>query len=184
MADAQADLGLHCLHMPEDKFSHRTAQLILLCEAVRRKSPSHCDTYRPAMKNYKRWYGKCPKISNILFHTFLALTLLFMQFFIKIPNGNANSGDPDQTAPSGAVWSGSALFTYGILSDTSVLEILAQLPYLGNVTIMKYNLSKALKEEIRNIQWQKKRHIRNHQHIKENKLSDQPTVFTLNIGTP
>ena len=30
----------------------------------------------------------------------------------------ANSVDPDQTAPSGAVWSVSTLFTYTILSDT------------------------------------------------------------------
>ena len=36
----------------------------------------------------------------------------------------ANSEDPDQTAPSGAVWSGSALFTYGILSVSLVFEIL------------------------------------------------------------
>ena len=32
----------------------------------------------------------------------------------------ANSVDPDQTAPSGAVWSGSALFAYTILSVTLV----------------------------------------------------------------
>ena len=42
----------------------------------------------------------------------------------------ANSEDPDQTAPSGAVWSGSALFTYGILSETLVFEILGHLQYL------------------------------------------------------
>ena len=30
----------------------------------------------------------------------------------------ANSVDHDQTAPSGAIWSGSALFAYAILSDT------------------------------------------------------------------
>ena len=38
-----------------------------------------------------------------------------MQLFLKILNGKANSVDPDQTAPSGAVWSGSALFVYAIL---------------------------------------------------------------------
>ena len=32
----------------------------------------------------------------------------------------ANSEDPDQTA--GAVWSGSALFAYAILSETSMHE--------------------------------------------------------------
>ena len=41
----------------------------------------------------------------------------------------ANSIDPDQTAPSEAVWFGSALFVYVILSDTSVYEILGHLPY-------------------------------------------------------
>ena len=41
----------------------------------------------------------------------------------------ANSVDPDQTAPSGAVWSGSALFAYVILSETLVFEFLGHLPY-------------------------------------------------------
>ena len=48
-------------------------------------------------------YGKCPKISNTLFHTILAYILLFMQLSIKIICGMANSVDPDQTAPLGAV---------------------------------------------------------------------------------
>ena len=39
----------------------------------------------------------------------------------------ANSVDPDQTAPSGAVWSGSTLFAYAILSDSLVSEILGHL---------------------------------------------------------
>ena len=42
----------------------------------------------------------------------------------------ANSVDPDQTAPSGAVWSGSTLFVYVILSDALVFEFLGHLPYL------------------------------------------------------
>ena len=46
-----------------------------------------------------------------------------MELFLKILNGMANSVDPDQTAPSGTVWSGSALFAYVILSDTLVFEI-------------------------------------------------------------
>ena len=41
----------------------------------------------------------------------------------------ATSEDPDQTAPEGAVWSGSALFAYVILLDTLVLEIFGHLPY-------------------------------------------------------
>ena len=48
-------------------------------------------------------YSKCSKISNILFHIILALIMFFMQLFLKILNGMANSVDPDQTAPSGAV---------------------------------------------------------------------------------
>ena len=38
-----------------------------------------------------------------------------------------NSVDPDQTAPEGAIWSGSALFVYVILSETLVYEILGHL---------------------------------------------------------
>ena len=41
-----------------------------------------------------------------------------------------NSVDTDQTAPSGAVVSGSALFAYNILSDNLVWEILGHLLYL------------------------------------------------------
>ena len=39
----------------------------------------------------------------------------------------ANSVDPDQTAPEGAVWSESAQFAYSILSDSLVYEILGYL---------------------------------------------------------
>ena len=38
-----------------------------------------------------------------------------------------NSVEPDQTTPSGAAWSGSALFAYAILSATLVFEILRHL---------------------------------------------------------
>ena len=74
-------------------------------------------------------YGKCPKISNILFHMFLAFSFLFIQLFIKILSGMVNSVDPDQTAPLGAVWSESALLVYAISLDTLVYEILGHLPY-------------------------------------------------------
>ena len=43
----------------------------------------------------------------------------------------ANSVDPDQTAPFGAVWSGSTLFAYVILSDALVFEFLGHLPYVS-----------------------------------------------------
>ena len=35
----------------------------------------------------------------------------------------ANSIDPDQTAPSGGVWSGSALLAYAILFETLMYKI-------------------------------------------------------------
>ena len=50
-----------------------------------------------------------------------------MQLFLKILSGMANSVDPDQTAPLGAVWFGSALFTHAILLVTFVYEILGHL---------------------------------------------------------
>ena len=53
-----------------------------------------------------------------------------MQLFLNILSEKANSVDPDQTAPLGANWSGSALFAYVILSDSLVFEILGLLPYL------------------------------------------------------
>ena len=40
----------------------------------------------------------------------------------------ANSEDPDQTAPEGAVWSGSALFANAILLATFMYKILGHLP--------------------------------------------------------
>ena len=39
----------------------------------------------------------------------------------------ANNVDPDQSAPEGAVWSGSALFAYAILSEILVCKILGHL---------------------------------------------------------
>ena len=42
-------------------------------------------------------YGKYPKISNTLFHTFWAKIFLFMQMFLKIFNGMANSVDQEQS---------------------------------------------------------------------------------------
>ena len=50
---------------------------------------------------YSVVYGKCPKILNALFHTFLAF--LFIQLFFKVLSGMANSVDPDQTK-SNLIW--------------------------------------------------------------------------------
>ena len=44
-------------------------------------------------------------------------------------SGMAKSVDLDQTAPSGAVWSGSALFGMPFLSETMMYKILGHLPY-------------------------------------------------------
>ena len=46
-----------------------------------------------------------------------------MELFLKTLGEMANSEDPDQTAPSGAVWSGSTLFAHAILSEILVCEI-------------------------------------------------------------
>ena len=51
-----------------------------------------------------------------------------MEMFLKIYRGMANIVDPGQTAPSGAVWSGSTLFAYAIFLETLVFEILGHLP--------------------------------------------------------
>ena len=56
----------------------------------------------------------------------------------------ANSVNPDQTAPSGAVWSGSALFTYAVLSATLVYKIFGHLPEI--LIFMQLFLKKYLVE--------------------------------------
>ena len=57
----------------------------------------------------------------------------------------ANSVDPDQTAPEGAVLSGSALFAYAILLEILAYKFLGHLPYI----ISSYDFS--LWTPIRNI---------------------------------
>ena len=51
----------------------------------------------------------------------------------------ANSVDPDQTAPAGAIWSGSALFIYVILSATLVFKILGHLLYFENQVFLLFS---------------------------------------------
>ena len=46
-----------------------------------------------------------------------------MKMFLQKLSEMANSVDPDQTFPSGAVQSGSALFAYVVLSDTLVYKL-------------------------------------------------------------
>ena len=56
-------------------------------------------------------------------------------------SGMANSVVPDQTAPSGAVWSGSALFVYGILSETLMFQIFGHLPLVYDEEWCKVSLN-------------------------------------------
>ena len=50
-------------------------------------------------------YSKCPEMSNTLFHTFFFYqTFVFMQSCLKTFSGMANSVDPYQIAPEGAVF--------------------------------------------------------------------------------
>ena len=60
---------------------------------------------------------------------YFCLNFVFMHLFHKILGGKANSVDPDQTAPPGAVWSGYALFAYAISSDKILYEILGYVSY-------------------------------------------------------
>ena len=65
--------------------------------------------------------------------------------FPEILSGMANSVDPDQTDPSGAVLSGSALFAYVILSVTLAFRIIGHcttiyLLYQQNFTIRSLDL--------------------------------------------
>ena len=69
-------------------------------------------------------YSKCLKTSNPLFHTFFLCVCVFFPLIFafyaalsfKMFSRMENSVDLDQTAPLGAVWSGSALFAYAIFS--------------------------------------------------------------------
>ena len=85
-------------------------------------------------------YSKCPKISyteftvkwhyaNSALKDQNAHTDQIMQFFLKILSRMANKVDPDLTAPSGAVWSGSTLFAFAIWSELLLYEILGHFPY-------------------------------------------------------
>ena len=88
------------------------------------KFPKYLDTEKICCNHSKIW-------TVWLYHTVMS------------PNdadGMANSIDPDQTAPQGAVWSGSALFAQAYLSEN--LGSLWQWCYLYEVlTAKKYILS-------------------------------------------
>ena len=72
--------------------------------------------------HFTTYYRKFPKYSdtqNICCNHFKNSTM-WLYHRVMSPNdadGMANSVDPDQTAPLGAVWSGSALFALAYLSE-------------------------------------------------------------------
>ena len=55
-----------------------------------------------------------------------------MKFFLEILSQTANSVDHDQT---GAVWSGTALFAYSILSEILVYEIFRAQLFRANAVV-------------------------------------------------
>ena len=68
------------------------------------------------------FYRKNPKISDTLqiccnHPKIWTRWLYYRVMYPKDPDGMANSVDPDQTAPLGAVWSGSTLFAQTCLSE-------------------------------------------------------------------
>ena len=67
--------------------------------------------YRKNSKNWDTWnnYHNCPTIGTVGFYSAVLCS--------KDANGITNREDPDQTAPWGAVWSGSALFAQTYLSQ-------------------------------------------------------------------
>ena len=69
----------------------------------------------------KHLYHKSPKISDTrkicCYHPKITRWLYHRVMCPKSADGMANSVDPDQTAPLGAVWSGSTLFAQTCLSE-------------------------------------------------------------------
>ena len=79
-------------------------------------------------------YDKSSKITNTSYRIFTGQKYAFMQLFLLIPSGMANSVDPDQPALEGAVTSGSTLFSFSILSETLEYKL------LGHTVIRKKTL--------------------------------------------
>ena len=80
------------------------------------------------MKHYRK-FPKYSDIQKICNHCKIWTMWLYPR--VMSPNdadGMANSVDPDQTAPLGAVWSGSALFAQAYLSKN-----LGSLQYAPNI---------------------------------------------------
>ena len=76
----------------------------------------------------KLMYSNCSKISNTFLFLFSNKMLVFRAGIHIMLLRIANREDPDQTALSEAVWSGSALFVYAFFGRQLVFEILEHLP--------------------------------------------------------
>ena len=82
--------------------------------------------YRKNSKNWDTWnnYHNCPTIGTVGFYSAVLCS--------KDANRITNRADPDQTAPWGAVWSGSALFAQTYLSQyLKLLRYLTVISYKG-----------------------------------------------------
>ena len=101
LVDVQVDLSLCWSHISYCKFCCALAP-IMFTQKITLKGKEYMIRGGSSVKIvlppfWKGVYGKCPKISNTLFHTFFCLFFfLFMQLFPNILSGMANSVDPDQ----------------------------------------------------------------------------------------
>ena len=77
--------------MPEDMFSH--ASIVIMCYCLLRRTKNSIKYF---------FFFSCT-VNVIKFRMFLAKVFLIVQLLLKTLNAMANSVDPDQTAPSGAV---------------------------------------------------------------------------------
>ena len=86
-------------------------------------------------------YRKLPKYSDTqtICCNHSKIWTMWLYHRVMSPNdadGMANSVDPDQTAPLGAVWSGSALF-----AQTCLSENLGKLRYILEISVVKETFS-------------------------------------------
>ena len=90
-----------CLQLNEHGiYNHSLGSFYKTKYCIPRNKKTHVSDCNMTVHTSSR-YGKCPKISNTKVSDIIAY---------------ANSADPDQTAPEGAVWSGSSLFAIPLSS--------------------------------------------------------------------
>ena len=145
------------------QLSHRGPNSLSNTCTCKRRIVWHTCTLMKLMQQCDRIWPKQPEqvlildltIVNVLkfptlysIHFWHELILLFMHLFLEVVSGMVNSVDPDQTAPDGAVWSGSTLFAYAILLETLLCTILEHLPY-SKFFVRPYPLLQALLSHIK-----------------------------------